>query len=356
MRAFICALALAACGKSAPPPSTGSATAPIVPVVADAAAMAMTADAMGSAGSAGSGSAGMTAMPPAGMVAVGDGELDMIDADGKSTKTLAKIRGTNPRWTRDHSAILMLADDTHEVHRITLDGSDTVIAKLPASVASCNGKKVDITDLRPQSDLDFALDSTGTKLCIDLLDHHINVATQDVAFTVDVASGSATSQVDLAPGCPAPKDESTDCHGQLDNGGSTVASTTAMGSGSGSGMSGMSVGSAKLGPGDYYEESVSPSGKWSLVSGNAKPEGHADLLLLEKATGNLYAIPQTATAWPTPIGKDDMGKLNTFEGKTYGASIETEVYWTGKDDLLVIGNSLITPGVKVVAIPGDLAR
>jgi hypothetical protein len=185
----------------------------------------------------------------------------VIDADGKVIKRLSKTPTSHPRWTADHQALVFLAE-SGELRRLELaSGKETVIGKLPATLTACPGKTIDRTELRIQSDHDFAFEKGGGAICIRLQDRNINMADVIVAFSVELTTGKVTPTIEMSECDHEPGAMPEGCHGELpdrSSGRNDVARAFAIYDGV------LSHGKSrrKLGrPRDYREEEVSPSGR-----------------------------------------------------------------------------------------------
>ncbi len=298
-------------------------------------------------------------LTPPKLVVGGEQGIAAVDDSGKVIKVLSKTLAVHPRWTTDHQAIVFLSNT--EVRKLQLDtATETVIAKLPATIAACPDTTIELSELSIQEDADFMFDKAGKTLCIRLQDRNINMAETIVSFEVELATGK-TDPLIVMSSCPRKeKDEpGMGCTGQRTEPKATttpVAKPFAI-------VKGKLVDHGKPkrkleSQGDFEEEAVSPSGRWAVIGGN-RNEGdyiHRDLFLFDRDSGNVFPIPETAATWPAPIAATELPTIESWSGRTYGAVGETAIRWLGDGDMLVIGSELITPGTRVSKLDGDLAR
>lgn len=327
---------------------------------AASAAAGGSAAAAGSGATAGSaapaGTAGAVASPE--LVTGGEFGLAVIDGSGKVIRQLSKTPTSHPRWTADHKALVFLAR-SGELRRLELaGGKETVIGALPATLTPCPGKTIDRTRLDIQSDDDFAFEKGGGAICVRLQDRNINMADIVVSFRVELATGKATPTVELGACDRGAGDMAQGCHGELADRAAAPDKTPRPYSVS-EGVLIHGASHRKLGrPHDYHEEEISPSGKWVLVGGNLSNGDYIerDLFLLDRDAGKLYPLPKSAKTWPRPIPSRDLGKLQTWSGRTAMVVGETAIVWLGQGDTVAIGPLLVVPGVSIASFEGDLAR
>jgi hypothetical protein len=314
--------------------------------------------AAGSAGTA-AGSAAPAGSPVASeLVTGGSFGLAVIDGSGKVTRRLSKTPTSHPRWTADHKALVFLAE-SGELRRLELASrKESVIGKLPATLAPCAGKTIDRTALSIQADEDFGFENGGGAICIRLQDRNINMADVIVSFRVELATGKVTPTIEMSECSHEPGDMPQGCHGELpEHAARQKESAKPFAISDGVLTHGKSR--RKLGrPSDYHEEQVSPSGKWSIVGGNLSNGDYIerDLFLLDRDTGKLYPLPRSARTWPRPIPERDLGKLQRWSGRTVMVVGETTILWLGKEDSVAIGQLLVVPGASIAHFDGDLAR
>ena len=346
-------------GKLADPPArAGSGSAQVVkPTAGSAAAAAATGSAESAAPIAPDAPAESSA-PLALPLIIGDRfGLSLIDSDGKVLKQLSTTPTSHPRWTADHRALVFLSE-RGELRRLELaTGKETVIARLPAKLTPCEGQTIERTELRIQSDEDFAFNKRGDEICIRLQDRNINMADIVVAFRVELATGKVEPTIEMSRCEHEAGSMPQGCHGDLPDGPSPPREARPYEISDGvlvHGASRKKLGRAR----DYHEEEISPSGKWAVVGGNLSNGDYIerDVFLLDRDTGKLYPLPESARKWPAPISTRQLGKLQAWSGKTIMAVGETRILWLGQGDRLVIGQALIVPGVRISHFEGDLAR
>jgi hypothetical protein len=310
-----------------------------------------------------SGSAAGPAAPtarqaPPELVTGGSSGLAVIDAGGKVTRRLSKTPTSHPRWTADRQALVFLAD-SGELRRFELaTGKETVIARLPATLAPCAGKTIDRTELQIESDEDFAFEKGGGAICVRLQDRNINMANIIVAFSVALGTGKVTPTIEMSECDHDPGAMLDGCRGELPDRHSRrneAARPFAISEGVlVHGKSRRTLGRSR----DYREEKVSPSGKWAIVGGNLSNGDYIerDVFLFDRDTGKLYPLPASTRTWPSPIPGRDLGKLPSWSGRTIMAVGETTILWLGPGDAVAIGQALVVPGVRITHFEGDLAR
>ena len=303
------------------------------------------------------------------LVVGGDDGLAQIGADGKVIKVLSKTPTSYPRWTPDHTALLFVST-AGELRRVELaTGTETVIAKLPASITACPKVTIDRSTLHLQQAIDFIVDKAGTSACIQLSDRNIQMVNTSVMWTVDLASGKVQQKI-LVSDCPKKGNEAVawECLS------ADLAAAKAADPGPKPpppppvakpfGISDhqlVSHGKAisELGTQhDFGEETISPSGKWALLGGNLAQGDyiHRELLLLDRDTGKIYPLPRDAGPWQPAIPAADLPRLDTWSDKTATAVGESTVEWLGDADLLLVDHLLVTPGTGAVRLDGDVAR
>jgi hypothetical protein len=102
------------------------------------------------------------------------------------------------------------------------------------------------------------------------------------------------------------------------------------------------------------EETVSPSGRWSIL---AQPSGEGDyihraLFLLDRQEQRLYAL--ISGAFPKPLTPAQMKQLGDLHRATVDAVGESAVRWLDADVVLVDG-LLVVPERGGVRLDGDVA-
>jgi hypothetical protein len=303
------------------------------------------------------------------------------------------------------------------LERISLrDGTRRVLAKLPpfacaaavrlpvegqpaspaavASTESAASAHIEPVGLDVQTTSEFKVDHVKQVACLDLMDRNTNMATLGMRVRVDLASGKVLRWMTLgAEDCQLPADvlagvppDDDVCNTLMQYVPPTsaipsredepLASTPADASSAVAApaavqlpfgfederVTQLKAGGkpiAKLSLEGYEVELASPSGRWLLLGGDPE-EGdymYRRLLLLDRQTGELFAVQHEAGAFPKPL-KAQGKRVRTPVRDASLLQFEADVRWVGdsaESELLVIDDLLVRPGERAFSVAGELA-
>jgi hypothetical protein len=257
---------------------------------------------------------------------------------------------------RDGQTVYYLTNDHREVHALSLStGTDKKVATLPKQVVSCGGEHhpkgvaIRLAELSVPSEHDFVIEG-GKIACLTLQDRNDNMADVQVNVRIDLATGRTEHSLDL-PACgygvrdcaPRPSAETGVSEGTFDLVDGAIVKR---------GPPEQVL--RTLGSGDFSPSGVSPSGKWLLMRGNGEENDliYSDLLLLDRQNGDVW----TVSAKPHKLTKRELSTIGNRKSGTTVVVGETTIYWLPKRDLLVIDDTLVTPMVGSVQLPGQILR
>ncbi|MFM2420603.1 MAG: hypothetical protein RL385_5326, partial [Pseudomonadota bacterium] len=109
----------------------------------------------------------------------------------------------------------------------------------------------------------------------------------------------------------------------------------------------------------YELRSVSPSGRWALLTGDLE-EGDSlsyRLLLLDRDTGFIHPLPGRAGSWPEALaGQAPVLPVPIAQAALW--PVETDLRWVERDgrEFLVLGELLVAPLLWVRSVGGAVAR
>jgi hypothetical protein len=211
-------------------------------------------------------------------------------------------------------------------------------------------------DLRVEEDGRFVLDARANAVCLTLQDRNDNMVNVMIDARVDLASGRVRHAVVTGGDCGRPPRargaQPSRAVPRCADGAPPPRASAAP----------FPVATLGVPPG-VVEETVAPSGRWSLL---AQPRGEGDyvyraLFLLDRQGKLVYPIARGP--FPPPLTAVDRAHLADFEaqvealqdGGTLLAYGETTVRWLERDAILV-GSLLVVPGQRAVDVAGDVAR
>jgi hypothetical protein len=305
--------------------------------------------------------------------------LEAWSRDGKRKKVVSRSPALNPRWLgRD---TVLVARPTHaddfakggRLERIALtDGERVLAAKLPAFACGAPGaseaERLEPGSLAIQAASDFVVDEGRRFVCIALMDRNINMADLAVAMRIDLQTGQIDRRINLGGDrCPAPPGVVVAQF--LPGDGCTPTRTSDSVRPSNSFPFTFTEGAlVRDGPPRKvleiagYEDALhcSPSGRWCLLAGD-REEGdyiYRKLVLLDRSKGQIFPI--THGPWPAPLlpRSKRKARIETPIASTVSVVGETDVRWLGPaaDELLVIDDLVVRPGVGSFAVKGQIAR
>jgi hypothetical protein len=304
-----------------------------------------------------------------------DGAIVEVDAEGRLLRTLAAVPA-DELWQLPGGAFLAYEDGT--LRRVRADGHVDLTVALPTR-GTCSDSDFDY-GLFPQFGIGVDRERHAASATMAELEF-------DARFNVEITVCLDTGRVYADPesiwkDCkvePAPELGPAPCLATASPSGSSEASET---SGLGDGPLpdphareyGFDVQDASVvrregdrvtvvgGPILAYDgttvRSISPSGRWLLLQG---PEVSAsslyyDWLLFDRRTGDVYALPNEATArWPAPMGAAAFAAPGE-ERQPLSYTARPFRWYPGKEDLFQVDSLLIHPGERVVDLGGRPAH
>jgi len=287
------------------------------------------------------------------LVAAREDGLYELTADGRDVRRLSATPAQHPRWHVPGRRLVFLTRDAGELRALELDtAKERVIARVrsrldcPSGFVSPDGPDPTV-ELRLHEDADFVVDAR--RACLRLMDRNSNMASYLVDIRIDLATGRTVDYLSIAPeSCKLPRREApAHCEGAALV---TVARD----------LEPRDLEPA--GPPGFTAFARSPSGRWVVLRGNPM-EGdyiHSQVVLYEPATRRSFPVvgelAEKGGGWPAPLTAEqlalDAAQLGQIVGDVVG---ETSIYWLeGRDDRLVIDETLVIPGVRIVRV-GQLA-
>lgn len=306
--------------------------------------------------------------------------LEAWRRDGSGRRMVSKGPALHPRWLEADAVLVVhpnTADDLARgghIERIVLaNGARSRVADLPpfACVAGPQGTQ-DVMRLDIQEETDFLIDRTKGWACMTLMDRNINASSLSLNVRISLKSGKVTRHLSTGEEiCQAPTGVTTG-----ENRGATCAFAFPpetidpqpmlhpFSFKAGNVLQSIGGVSRKVLRLRGYEKlSLSPSGHWAVLHGDAE-EGdyiHRSLVLLDRVTGKVFPIREEAGAWPDPL-KPAGKKAATIKVpivNTIGVVGETDVRWLGtsaQDEVLVVDSLVITPGRPSFTVDGAIAE
>ncbi len=314
------------------------------------------------------------------LVIANDTGVHRYSTDGTKQRTLTP---TPARWPRllDNGDVLFLDPDkknTRTLRVVDTAGKVRIIAKLPRgySIKDCvflEATRADSGGLAPQSGFDVVVDRKANTACLKLLDRNENMASLAIAVGVDLATGKVDKWLimDGNKDCDVAKRPAAGlglrkgtknfaCSGVAESRSKPPASTatypfsfdekrqTIVGAGR----------SVALGTSQdeaFSAANTSPSGRWIMLSGCTQGADyfHSLVLMFDRADGKLY--PVAVGPWPAALDAKQVAAIGACETKTLAVVGETPTWWVGHKDDLVIGNTVVLPGVKAWKFDGHAA-
>lgn len=285
------------------------------------------------------------------LVVVGKQGMREVGLDGKTLRTISREKADSTRRMPDGKSLLYLAADKPELRRMDLQtGASVKVAALPRSFRVCKQPEQDeeqrlqYADLGVQSETDFVVDKSGKAACLTLQDRNDNMASVRIELRVSLQGRGKVQSVVSIPDCPGPKIATCE-RAEVDSASPPAGAYDVD-------FDGWLVAGKRrvvmLGEGDFRSESVSPSGRWALIGGDLS-EGdyiHRTLYLLNRRDGTIRSIGKQSVVLKR-------GQLRTMEVDSESAVGETLIRWL-RDDVLLIGSTLVFPGKGVVQLGGEV--
>lgn len=296
---------------------------------------------------------------------------------GMSRRLLSQGPALHPRWYDAHSVLVLHPVDGSEAGKLQLgvqveqvsllDGTRRVRVEVPP--LQCDGSP---DQAQPRLSLadpnDFSVDGARQVACLNLMDAGWNRARTRVELRLDLAHHSFSRWAsiglewcalppDVQRGNP-PEDEfcPADSHSEPVQPLSPVFEYRFE-----QGRVLGPTGRAEVRLPEYSVERVSSSGRWALLAGDLA-EGdyvYRRFVLLDRATGQLFAVPEAAKPWPFPLTPTAAGVATPVESAALWSG-ETDVRFLSDGrggDLLIIGRLVIVPGQSMFDLTdGTVAR
>lgn len=295
--------------------------------------------------------------------------LEAWNREGLRVRVISAAPAEHPRWLDAETLVVLAAEPGRDLtagFRLeavnVATGRRSVAARVPAF--TCPGK-LEHEPLGVHATTDFLVDRERQLVCVRLYEGVPFLATFGLQLSIDLAQGNVSRSVFGQPRGCALTSGSTASRAEFC---STPALATPSPDTSRFQLSEDDDGVVVAGsvpplaiPG-YASEAVSPSGRWVLLSGDFADGDyvHRRLLLLDMRTGELFAVPAEATAWPAPLAL--LGVDTAVHTPVEGARDvvgESDVRWLGTDEaseLLVIDGDVARPGRSVFRVDGHVAR
>jgi hypothetical protein len=194
------------------------------------------------------------AQPPRTLIVGGDGGLDEMRYDGTVVRTLSRTPARRPRRVDGGREVLFWARERGELRRVTLaDGAEKAVATLPRAFTMCEGSRrrtVPLAELAVQDDHDFVVDSAANAACMTLMDRNANMANVAIDLQIDLRTGRVRHRTTVGGACPREPASLPPCDHDVAPSRSHPR---------------FPLGTLGI-PAKATEESISPSGHWSLVA------------------------------------------------------------------------------------------
>lgn len=306
--------------------------------------------------------------------------LEAWRRDGTGKRTISKIAALTPRWLDTEVILVVQPKDSDDlgkgasIDRIVLATGDRApIATLPPFVCAEAPPQVNQSvALSIQDPGDFRIDRARGWACITLMDRNLNAASLSLEIRIDLKSGKVARHVSVGEDfCPPPKGVTAGVKPGETCGfqprAKAIASQPkgyAFTFKAGDVVKRVSGRPQKvLHINEYEEESLSPSGRWALLSGDQSDGDyiHRQLILLDCESGQVFPIRATPGAWPLPL-KPVRGNFLRIEvpiTNTMSVVGESDVRWLGtsaESEVLVIDDMIIVPRRESFSVNGAVAR
>jgi hypothetical protein len=317
------------------------------------------------------------------LVVGSDRGLEIWNVDGTIKRTVTRTPAPHPRWLNDTTVLVVEGVDLHGepgqpviFSKIDLQtGRTTLVAKVQPIGCAKEVSEFEVPGmtLGLRQELDFVADPSRNRACVSLSDGGENLT---IFMGIDLATGAIHQIVETAPsGCHLPNGVKTqdirdrdDCarHSNVSGAGPIKANALAF---EFKGHSILKLGvpskrgrvTARL-P-EYQEEaleSLSPSGRWQLLSGEIEEHDftYRKLVLIDKRSGAVFPLPKEHGAWPSPVRPGARKAIHVPSG-TLTATGESDVRWMGFDEsteVLVVDQLIFRPGVAAFSVQGNVAR
>jgi len=309
--------------------------------------------------------------------------------DGSGKRLISRGPALHPRWLDEHNVLVVRANVNEDLarggrlERIALDGGKrTRVAKLPpfgsAGAADAGASAAIQWSLDIQSPDNFVVDASKRFACLTLMDRNLNMLSATLFERVDLATGQVSRWFELLDpgdargplpdGVKAGQPDAGETCSPRENAIAAIAPVETLpfrfdNERIVEQKEGKPVARAKLG--GYFIEAAgaSPSGRWLLLGGDLE-EGdyiHRQLVLLDRATGDLFPIRPKGGAWPAPLapaGKKSPPRFATPVKNTVGVVGESDVRWLSRApdaEILIVDGLVVRPGAGSFNVEGEIA-
>jgi hypothetical protein len=179
---------------------------------------------------------------------------------------------------------------------------------------------------------------------VALMDRNANMASVQVRARIDMATGSVVDRIAIGGDCLDRTQNTQDVPSCV-----TPAGATRAGKAAPLPLAGLHV------PANAQEETISPSGGWSVLSlvSSERDYMHRPLFLVDRSRLLLYPI--AAGPFAQALTAAQRAHLGDFQG-TVDAVGESPVRWLDQDDALLVDSLLAVPGRGGVELGGDVAH
>jgi hypothetical protein len=265
-----------------------------------------------------------------------------------------------PRFLPGRRAIIFLQANRRLMELDLETGAERAVAGPWSTTVACAGSPA--VELSLQTDQDVALDAQRARVCIELMDRNLNMASHVVSIRVNLAAQKfemrstlgcgarrAASAFDCGPRSAEPAPAANDFPYAFDQDAGVVRS-----------KSGASLGKLS----EWVIEGVSPNGRWVVLRGNMEDADyiHFNLLVVDRLKGVVLPLPNresdAKTAWPAPLDRGDLDNPSRERlGVRAGDFVGESTVRFAEPDTLVAGDLMFLLDVeKVVVLDGELAR
>jgi hypothetical protein len=314
------------------------------------------------------------------LVIANDTGIHHYSSEGTKLKTLTSTPGRWPRVLGGGEVLFLDPEDrdSRALRAVDTSGKVRVVARLPRGYSTKDCAFLEAAHdtsqrVAPQSDSDFVVDRDANTVCLSLLDRNENMADLSVTVGVDLATGKVDKwlTMDSNKDCNIAKRPATGiglqkggknfaCSGTAASRPRPPASTAAhpfsfdakrqaiVGGGS-------AVAFGTTEDNGFTVAGSSPSGRWVLLSGCTEGADyfHSQVLMFDRTGGGVYSV--TKGPWPRALDAKQIAAIGACETKTLSVVGETPIWWVGHKDHLVVGNTVVLPGVKAWNFEGHAA-
>jgi hypothetical protein len=322
----------------------------------------------------------LPAEPESELIVGNAGGLIAWTRDGSSQRQISAGAALHPRLI-DEQTVLVVAPVKPEadaegwrlgarLERISLaTGERAIVAHVPGF--SCANEKPEEYqyDLSVQDARDFEVAADKMTACVELMDRNTNMASVQVLVRVDLISGGVkrwmtvgeaeckppegvvAASFEQVPGCESAASRASDA---------TAAYPFSFEEEKLLQASEAGKPALKVKLRGYDVELASPSGRWLVLAGDPE-EGdylYRRLVLLDRASGQLYPIPEEPGSWPSPLVAAKTKRIKQPIEAAILVEGERELRWFGdaESELLIVGDLVVRPGEALFRVDGEIAR